>query len=100
MTRIDAAASAGLAQPTVPERLARLKDTSGKLEGVFVEQLFKAMRDTVPQQDGIVDGGQGEEIFTGLMDQKLADEVPAQWKRGIADALMKELRPHVRPEAL
>lgn len=99
MMRIDAPTAAGLPQPVAPDRLARLKDTSAKLEGVFVEQLFKAMRETVPQ-DGVADGGQGEEIFTSLLDQKLADEVPAQWKRGITDALVKELRPRVRPEAL
>ena len=97
MTRIDAP-SAAAAVNAVPDRLARLKDTSGKLEGVFVEQLFKAMRETVPQ-DGIADGGQGEEIFNGLLDQKLADEVPAQWHRGIASALVKELQSHVKPEA-
>jgi len=95
MTRIDAPAAAAL--PAAPDRLARLKEQSGKLEGVFVEQLFKAMRETVPQ-NGAFDGGQGEEIFTGMMDQKLADEVPAQWHRGIASALVKELRGHVRPE--
>lgn len=96
MTRIDAPTAAGL--PQVPDRLARLKDTSGKLEGLFVEQLFKAMRDTVPQ-DGLTSGGQGEDIFTGLMDQKLADEVPSQWHRGIASALVRELGDKVRPEA-
>ncbi len=96
MTRVDGPSAGGL--PTVPDRLARLKDTSGKLEGVFVEQLFKAMRETVPQ-DGIADGGQGEEIFSGMFDQKLADQVPAQWHRGIASALMKELKDHVRPES-
>ncbi len=96
MTRIDAPTAAGLPQPTT-ERLATLKQSAGKLEGLFVEQLFKAMRETVPQ-DGIADGGQGEDIFTSMMDQKLADDVPAQWQRGIASALVKELRPHVRPE--
>jgi flagellar protein FlgJ len=96
MTRVDAPSGAGL--PAVPDRLARLKDASGKLEGLFVEQLFKAMRETVPH-DGLTDGGQGEEIFNGLLDQKLADEVPSQWHRGIASALVKELRGHVQPEA-
>lgn len=96
MTRIDAPTAAGL--PSVPDRLAQLKDSSGKLEGLFVEQLFKAMRETVPQ-DGLTSGGQGEEIFSSLLDQKMADEVPAQWHRGIASALVKELRDHVRPEA-
>jgi flagellar protein FlgJ len=77
--------------------MTRMKQTTQKLEGVFVEQLFKSMRDTVPH-DGVADGGQGEEIFSGMMDQKLADEVPQQWHRGIADALFRELRGHVQPE--
>lgn len=95
MTRIDAATAAGL--PPVPDRLARLKDSAAKLEGVFVEQLFKAMRETVPQ-DGLTSGGQGEDIFRGMLDQKFADEVPTQWHRGIASALVRELQDHVRPE--
>jgi flagellar protein FlgJ len=96
MTRIDAPSAAGT--PDAPDRLARLKDSSAKLEGLFVEQLFKAMRETVPQ-DGLTSGGQGEEIFSSLLDQKLADEVPAQWHRGITSALVKELRGHAQPEA-
>lgn len=95
MTRVDA--TSATAVPSVPDRLARLKDTSGKLEGVFVEQLFKAMRETVPK-DGITDGGQGEDIFSSLLDQKIADDVPKQWHRGVADALFRELRDHVQPE--
>lgn len=95
MTRIDALPGAGL--PEAPDRLARLKDTSGKLEGLFVEQLFKAMRETVPD-DGLTSGGQGEEIFRGMLDEKIADEVPSQWHRGIASALVRELQGRVRPE--
>ncbi|MDQ8153262.1 MAG: rod-binding protein [Gemmatimonadota bacterium] len=95
MTRIDAPSAAH--QPDATDRLARLKDSSAKLEGLFVEQLFKAMRETVPQ-DGLTSGGQGEEIFSSLLDQKLADEVPAQWQRGITSALVKELRGSVPPE--
>ena len=95
MIRVDASSS--IAPPTVPDKLARLKDTAGKLEGVFVEQMFKAMRETVPA-DGIASGGQGEDIFNSLLDQKLADDVPKQWHRGIADALFRELRGRVAPE--
>jgi flagellar protein FlgJ len=95
MIRVDGASTPAL--PPLPDRLARLKDTAGKLEGVFVEQMFKAMRETVPS-DGIADGGQGEEIFSSLLDQKIADDVPKQWHRGIADAVFRELRDHVQPE--
>jgi peptidoglycan hydrolase FlgJ len=77
----------------------KLKDVAQQLESVFVEQLFKAMRATVPQQDGIVTASAGEEIFTGLMDQHLAAETPTQWSSGIADALYRQLKPRLAPPA-
>jgi flagellar protein FlgJ len=71
---------------------ARLKKTAQQLEGVFVEQLFKAMRDTVPHGEGAFDGGNGEDMFTGLMDQHLAADTPTQWAHGLAEAAYKQLR--------
>lgn len=79
-------------------RHASLKKAAEQLEGVFVQQLFKAMRDTVPQEEGIVTGGSGEEIFTGLMDQHLAAETPKHWEGGIADALYRQLSRGLPPE--
>lgn len=74
------------------ERDAALKKSASQLEGMFVQQLYKAMRESVPQQEGIVSGGAGEDIFTGLLDQHLAAETPQQWDRGIAQALYRQLR--------
>ena len=70
---------------------ARLRETAQQLESVFTEQLFKAMRATVPQGEGSVDGGAGEEMFTGLMDQRLAADTPGGWHHGIGDALYRQL---------
>ena len=72
-------------------RQSSLKKASEQLEGMFVQQLYKAMRDTVPQQEGIVSGGAGEDIFTGLMDQHLAAETPKHWQTGLSDALYRQL---------
>jgi flagellar protein FlgJ len=77
-----------------PEQAAKdgkLRKVAGQLEGVFVQQLFKAMRNTVPQQDGIVSGGQGEDIFTSLLDEHTAAETPYHWKGGIAETLYRQL---------
>ena len=71
---------------------AKLRRTAQQLEGLFVEQLYKAMRDTVPQGDGAVDGGTGEEMFTGLMDQHLATETPDAWGRDLGEAIYQHLR--------
>ena len=69
----------------------RLRGVARDLEGVFVEQLFKAMRETVPE-GGVMDGGSGEEMFTGLLDQRLAAQAPARWEHGLAEALYRQLR--------
>ena len=71
---------------------AKLRSVVRQLEGVFTEQLFKAMRETVPTDEGIVSGGSGEEIFTGLLDQHLAADTPTQWQNGLGEALYRQLR--------
>ena len=71
---------------------AKLRKAVADLQGLFVQQLFKAMRDTVPQGDGIVSGGSGEEIFTSLMDQHVAAETPTRWEGGVGEALYRQLR--------
>jgi flagellar protein FlgJ len=81
--------------PSPPDIAAReqrrLTDAVRQLEGVFVEQLFKAMRNTVPD-DGIVSGGAGEAMFTSLMDQQLADVAAGQWSSTIREALLREFQ--------
>ncbi|HET8655386.1 MAG TPA: rod-binding protein [Longimicrobiaceae bacterium] len=75
--------------PHTPEE-KRLRHASGQLEGVFVQQLFKVMRDTVPH-DGLTDGGSGEEIFQGMMDEHLASLVPQGWEHGLGAAIYRQL---------
>jgi peptidoglycan hydrolase FlgJ len=71
---------------------SKLRKVAGQLEGLFVQQLFKTMRETVPQGEGIVSGGAGEEIFTGLLDQHLAAETPKQMESGLSEAPYRQLR--------
>lgn len=85
---VGAGAAAG---PTTGQE-QRLRKTAQQLESVFVEQLYKAMRATVPQDEGVVSGGNAEEMFTGLMDQHLAADTPTQWDHGLADAIYRQLR--------
>lgn len=74
------------------QRDARLRETAQQLEGVFVAQLYQAMRATVPE-DGLFSGGSGEAMFTGLMDEHIAQRTPESWQgRGLAEALVRQLR--------
>ena len=84
--------AASPAKPPLNEKDSALHKTAQDLEGLFVQQLFKAMRATVPEGEGIVSGGAGEDIFTGLLDEHLAAETPRQWESGVAAALYRQLR--------
>ena len=77
--------------PEVTPDQKKLRKASSDLEGLFVSQMFKAMRATVPTDEGIVSGGSGEEIFTGLMDEHLAAETPSHWGGGLSAALYRQL---------
>ena len=88
MTPIESVSASGTPNQNEERRLAQ---AARELQGVFVQQLFKAMRETVPD-DGAVNGGTGEEMFSGLLDQHVADQVPAQWSGALGDALLRQFR--------
>ena len=91
-------AKAGAAlDPTAAANDARLHKVSTQLEGLFVQQMYKAMRDTVPT-GGIVDGGAGEEMFTGMMDEHIAADTPKQWKHGLIQSIYRQLKAKVNAQ--
>ena len=71
----------------------RLRKSALQLEGLFVQRLFAAMRETVPD-DGLVSQSNAEGTFTELLDGKLAEQVPGQWtgSHSLAEALYHQLR--------
>lgn len=73
---------------------AALRKTATQLEGVFVQQLFKAMRDSVDGDAGIAPASGGEAMFRDLLDQHVAERVPEQWgpEHGLAEKLYQQLR--------
>ncbi|MCC7195116.1 MAG: rod-binding protein [Gemmatimonadaceae bacterium] len=85
MTRIVAA---GPAPASGDQR--RLRDVATQIEGVFVAEMFKAMRATVPAE-GDARGGAGEEIFTAMMDGRISEAVARGLSRGVADAITRQL---------
>ena len=75
---------------------ARLRKLAAEVEGVFMQQMFKAMRSTVPS-GGLSDAGQGEAIFTGMLDEHIADVAAARQQRGLGDALYRQLVTRLDP---
>jgi flagellar protein FlgJ len=60
------------------------------LEGVFVQEMYKAMRTTVPTNPILPESG-GEEMFTSLLDEHLAADTPQQWDNGLSSAIYRQL---------
>jgi flagellar protein FlgJ len=70
----------------------KLRGTAQQLQSVFVEQLFKAMRATVPE-DGEFSGGHAEEMFQGLLDQHVSESVPEHWTgaHSLGETIVRQL---------
>jgi Rod binding domain-containing protein len=86
MTAVPPAGLGGL-PPSDPR--AELHKMSRALEGVFVAQLFQAMRATVPEES--TDASPGREMFTAMLDERMADAAADRMHGGIGDALYHQL---------
>ena len=67
----------------------RLRAATRDFEAVFIQQMLKAMRETVPD-GGLLDAGTSEEIFSGLLDEHLAGLSAERGSGGLADALYRQ----------
>ncbi len=77
----------GAPLPARPTERDRLRTAAQQFEGVFVAQLFKEMRATVPADDA----APGQDMYTGLMDDALANIAAGKSSHGIGEALFRQL---------
>ena len=80
--------------PQKPDDDARLRKTASQMEGLFVQKMFAAMRETVGSDDGVLPQSSAEDTFTQLLDEKVSEQVPAQFagSHSLAQALYNQLR--------
>ena len=81
---------ANLIAPAKRETREQVRKLSHELEAVFVNQLFQAMRASVPQ-DPVMGNAPGAEMFTSLMDQQLASQTAERLHRGLGESLYRQL---------
>ncbi|MGC6416955.1 MAG: rod-binding protein [Bradymonadia bacterium] len=67
-----------------------IKEVAKQFESIFLHQVFKSMRATVPK-DGLLSGGFGGEVFTDMLDQKYADVASSSSSFGLADSIARQL---------
>ena len=64
---------------------------------MFLNQLFQAMRASVPQDEN-GDAVPGRQLFTSLLDERLADVAAQRMKGGLGEALYRQLVRRLPPE--
>ena len=78
------------AAPPPRDPRAELRRLAHELEGVFLAQLFQAMRESVPES-GLTEASPGEDIFTSMLDDQVAAEAARRMERGLGEVLYRQL---------
>jgi len=68
----------------------RLENACAEFESLFINLVMQQMRKTVAKS-GLIDGGTGEEIFTGMMDEEIARQMSLRQDLGLRGALIEQL---------
>jgi Rod binding domain-containing protein len=70
--------------------ISKIRGSAEEFEAIFLEIMLKSMRSTVPK-DGLVSGGNGEDIYRSMLDYEYAKGMASQRGSGIADTIERQL---------
>lgn len=68
----------------------QLKAACDSFEALFMQQMLKQMRATVPK-DGLFSGGSAEQLYTEMLDSELSKEMAADGGLGISRLLFEHM---------
>lgn len=73
-----------------PLEKQRLEEACAEFESLLINLLMKQMRKTVPKPE-LINGGMGEEIFTGMLDEEYARKMAFTQGTGLRSVLLEQL---------
>lgn len=68
----------------------KLKEAAQQFEAIFIQQMFKEMRKTVPS-DGLIQRSNADDVYSQLQDLEAAKITARQGGIGLADLMMQQL---------
>ena len=80
---------AAMAGPKIPQQSKDVRETAENFEAVFMGQMAKLMLESVDLGD--FSGGPGEEIFRGILAEKLGGEMAQRGGIGLAPAVVDQI---------
>lgn len=87
---LAATAATATTTPQPPKVDPKNAKTAQEFESVFLGQMAKLMLESV-QQDGEFSGGHGEEMFRGVLAEKLGAEMARRGGVGLAPAVLDQI---------
>ena len=74
---------------------AALMEAARELEALFAHQLVKAMRQTVPESQGMFARSNAEKVWQDMLDEELAGILAETKSLGLAEMIYQQLAGHV-----
>ena len=68
----------------------KLKEAAQQFEAIFIQQMYKEMRKTIPE-DGLIQRGNADDIYTQLQDLEAAKVTAQQGGIGLAEMMIQQL---------
>lgn len=100
MSALDPVARAALNAPapaaSARDDRAALRRAAHQFEGVLLDQLFQAMRASVPE-GGFLTRTEGEEMFTSMLDTRIAELAALRDTHGPGEALYRQMVRRLAP---
>jgi flagellar protein FlgJ len=84
---------------TQRQALANLHQAATQLEGVFLQMVMDAMRETVPQESIFGQDSASEKTWQSMLDDEYAQQMARSGGFGLAAQLEQEMRPAVLANA-
>lgn len=76
---------------SIEDQREALREASRQFEAVFLNQMLKAMRETVGD-GGLINKSQGEEVFTGMLDEEWSKQLAGRHgASGLSEILYRQL---------
>jgi flagellar protein FlgJ len=77
----------------------KLKKTCGDFESIFISQMLKEMRKSIPKS-GLLDGGGQQDMYLGLFDEELSRSMAKRGGIGLGKILYQNIMKQGKPRDL
>lgn len=68
----------------------KVENLAREFESIFMNQMLKAMRQTIPKNE-MINGGHAEDIYSSLLDEEFSRRMAYTQQGGISQSLAKQL---------